>query len=362
MRARGTLSIVVAAVAVALVLTGCSPGEPPAANTAKVVRSPSPSATPVAPVAVVPTVRVPATCDQLIPQTLADQAAGAHVELTSSPGQPFPSNSANDRVGALSCVWANGDVSSSAPDVIIVSLVVVPTPSRASFEYFRQGEQIGSDDTRSSLGQDSYTYCPDHMTQICGFHEFTPAYGIKGTVWSVSATHEALQAAVQSLLRQVHAVVATLGAPAPLWQPAGHTLRGASGCDTLATPAKLTSTVGLVSPRPVKTDEGEYSTSIFDADRQVGGFWCTWSGDAKDSGAVTVDVLPGGSSYAESARGDDARDVPGLGDTAFWSSSRLNVIADSAWLQIRVSSDGAATEEQLVQLARATLANLGYAG
>jgi hypothetical protein len=263
---------------------------------------------------------------------------------------------------ALSCVWANGDVSSWAPDVIIVSLVVVPTPSRAGFESFRQGEQVGSDDTPSSLGPDTYTYCPEYTAQICGFHEFTPAYGIKGTVRNVSATRDAQQAAVQSLLRQVHAVVATLGTPAPLWQPAGRTLRGASGCDALATPAQLTSTVGLVSPRPVKTDEGEYSTSMFDADRQVGGFWCTWSGDAKDSGAVTVDVLPGGSSYAESARGGDAREVRGLGDSAFWASSRLNVIADSAWLQVRVSSDGAADEDQIVQLARVALADLGYAG
>ena len=53
--------------------------------------------------------------------------------------------------------------------------------------------------------------------------------------------------------------------------------------------------------------------------------------------------------------------MPGIGDAAFRSGDTLDVIADGAWLQVRVSG-GDASQEQRLALARQELANVGYAG
>jgi hypothetical protein len=162
-------------------------------------------------------------------------------------------------------------------------------------------------------------------------------------------------------LEQVHRVVAALGRPAPLWAPTP-TLKGAHDCDGLATADQLTSLGGLPAPGIVKSDDGEYSVSLFDIDRQVGGYWCSWnSDDPSVKGGISVAVLPGGAEYAAKARPADSSDVPAIGESAYVSpDGTLNVVAAGGWVQVAGSEGSSA--DQYVALAKQVLVNVGYTG
>jgi hypothetical protein len=342
---------------IALLVAGCAVGAPQAATTS---HTPHAAATSVpSPTPTAPTVRVSATCDQLVPPSLVDQIAGEHLEPTSYKPRPYPSDRANARVGVLRCLWSDGDVEAEAAPWVL-SLDVVPNASRDGFEGYRTGEGVGSQDSPSSLGPDSYTYCPDFGGAVCGYHALLPDYGFVGTVRNLQLGTAAKQAAVEKLLAQVYPIVAALGAPAPVWQPPAPALKGASDCGGLATAAQIASIVGITDPNVVKSDGGEYSTSIFDSDRQVGGHWCTWDpGTGGGSESVQISVLPGGATYFEQLRDKGATAQQGVGEAAYWSgAAKLDVVDHSGWLQITGVGD-AVTRDQLVALAQQVLANLG---
>lgn len=343
-------SLVVSA-ALALILTGCAhsvPGARPTAHTA----SPTPTPTPV--ITTQP-VRVPTTCDQLVPAgVLARIGTGLVPEEASH--TPYLSSWMNERVGALTCSWSNGAGDSSA-DLLRFVVTVGPEVTREGFEGFLNGEQ-GAGIHYPAGGPDTYTLRV--QDRPVGFFFLTPHYGVAANLVAGLGGHFPSDADAIAL-NQVSGVVSALAAPGPLWTPSP-TLTGATGCDGLATADQLGSLGGLPSARVVKSDAGEYSLSVFDIDRQVGGYWCAWvSDEASDTASISVSVLPGGAEYAKKVRPAGSVDVPGVGASAYRSpDGELNVIADGGWVQVH-GYDGV-TPEQQTALAKQVLLNVGYSG
>ncbi|GAB3585533.1 hypothetical protein GCM10027406_34040 [Leifsonia lichenia] len=304
---------------------------------------------------------MPTSCDALASQALVDQAAGTHLPTSSPAVTPNPPGYGNQRMGVLTCEWATTDPNTDAGPAVRIS--VVPDATRAGFEAFRTGESVASGDTPSSVGPDAYTYCAGDPAVVCGFHALLPHYGIIGTVYAGGSTlADDTRQAVAAMLAQTYGVVYALAAPAPVWQPPAPALRGARDCDGIVTAEQVTATTGVGPTHAAKSDDGEYSSSLFDVAHQVGAFWC---GLVEDDGGTsfTIGVLPGGATYLEHLRGSDAVEQPGVGDAAFWApNGDLNVVADSGWLQLRaVPGEGQAapTHDQLAALAKQVIANLG---
>ncbi|NEN07326.1 hypothetical protein G3T36_15810 [Diaminobutyricibacter tongyongensis] len=333
-------------------LAACAPSAPPAALPASApVASSTP--TPTSPVATGPTLRVNTTCDDLVPPAMVQQLAGKALSTVVPTGTTSPTSFGNARVGALECRWSDGGTPGF--DGIALYLTVGPDVTRDGFDYYLHGES-GGDAKPSTVGPDAYLMSQGGTP--VGFVFLTAHYGVSAYVYKPAAVTLAPTAA-STLLEHVYGIVSALPAPAPLWRPTPD-LRGTTGCDGLATAGQVATTVGLDSPRVVKDDGGEYSTSLFDIDRQVGGYWCVWVSDTGSSAYASVAILPGGASFAPKARVAGSRDIAGLGDSAFVSpDGRLDVIAANGWIQL---GDPGATEEQLVALARTVLQNNGYQG
>lgn len=350
MHGRIALSLAVS-LGAALVLTGCAQGAPAGQSTSHTA-IPSPTPTP-APVMTTQPVRVPTTCDQLMPPTALAQI-GTGLVPEEETHTAYLSSWMNDRVGALTCSWSNG---AADADVLRLIVTVGPEVTREGFEGFLNGEQ-GGGIHYPDAEPDSYTLRVGDKP--IGFLFLTPHYGAAANLVAGPNAHFPADADATSL-RQIYGVVSALGAPGPLWTPSP-TLTGATGCDGLATADQLGSLGGLPSAREVKSDAGEYSLSVFDIDRQVGGYWCTWlSDDSSVTASISVGVLPGGGEYAKKVRPAGSVDVPGVGTSAYRSpDGELNVIAAGGWVQVR-GYDGV-TPEQQTALTKQVLLNVGYTG
>lgn len=356
-RSSASILIVAVAAALAIALTGCAQPAPAAPQTTAVA-TPTPSPTTTA--AAVPSVRVQTTCDALTTQALLDQSAGTHLPVSSFAPGASPTNYANERMGVLTCTWSTDDPTTYQGPAVTIS--VVPGATEAGFQAYRTGEAVGSQDTASAVGPEAYTICQGDPVILCGFHALLPGYGLVGTVRSSTASTDAVRSAVDAMLARSYAVVAALPAPAPVWQPPKPALRGATTCDGLATTAQLSATTGVGTTHVAKSDDGEYSGSIFDIGHQVGSYWCGWVEDGGDT-SISIGVLPGGATYLQHLRGSDASAQSGVGQAAFWApNGALNVVTDSGWLQVSAvaGTNGVApTKVQLVALAKQVIANLG---
>jgi len=339
------------AVAAVIVLAGCAntqAGTPASRTAAPAVSSPSPTPTPTSQAQ-----RIPTTCDALMPSSLlAEIGAGLTPEDRHT---EFATTWADERVGALSCRWSNG---AEWPDSLLVQVSVGPEVTRTAFEGFLNGEQ-GGGTPAPAVASDAYTLAASGTPD--GFLFLTPHYGVLAGLYPGSSVSLSSDAAMRAL-EHVHGVVAGLPAPGPLWVPTPN-LRGATDCDSLATTAQLGEFGGLPAARTMKSDGGEYSTSLFDIDRQVGGYWCIWGADdATVSGTISVSVLPGGAEYAARARPAGSTDVAGIGEAAYVTPKGvLNVVASRGWLQVS-GSDGRPSIEQAKALAKQVLVNVGYTG
>ncbi|WP_231946827.1 hypothetical protein [Leifsonia sp. 21MFCrub1.1] len=335
----------------ALVLAGCAQGAPAGQSTSHTAM-PSPTPTPT-PVITTQPVRVPTTCDQLMPPAALAQI-GTGLVPEEEKHRANLSSWMNDRVGALTCSWSNG---AADADLLQFIVKVGPEVTREGFEGFLNGEQ-GGGIHYPGAEPDSYTLRV--QDKPIGFLFLTPHYGVAGYLVAGLNAHFPADADATSL-RQIYGVVSALGAPGPLWTPSP-TLTGATGCDGLATADQLGSLGGLPSAREVKSDAGEYSLSVFDIDRQVGGYWCWWlSEDSSVTASIAVGVLPGGGEYAKKVRPAGSVDVPGFGTSAYRSPDGvLNVIAAGGWVQMG-GYDGV-TPEQQTAFTKQVLRNVGYTG
>lgn len=333
--------------ALALLLSGCAANVPGAVVTTSPA-SPSPTPTPV--VTAQP-VRVPVTCDDLVPTAeVAKISAGLSAEAASHSASLTSWN--DDRVGALRCAWSNG---ADGDDQLRVTVTVAPEVAREGFEAYLNGEQ-GGGTAVPSVGADAYIQRV--QDRPFGFVFLTSHYGARAYL-EAGPNVQLASDADTTLLTQVHGVVAGLDAPGPLWKPSPD-LKGASSCEGLASLEQVEASTGLPSPDVVKSDSGEYSASSFDIDRQVGGFSCFW-GSANGAGFVSAAVLPGGASYAPNSRVTGSVDVAGVGESAFLTpDGMLNVVADHGWVQVK--GDGNITRDQLTALAKQVLVKVGFGG
>ncbi|MEV8214583.1 hypothetical protein [Leifsonia sp. NPDC077715] len=349
---RFRVSGVVGLVALVALLAGCAAPSP--ASTTAPPRTPSATPTPTATAADAPTVRVPLTCDQLVPPGVVSAAFRAPVHSVPVDPARNPASYADKRVGSLKCIWAEGDPAESAAKQQVYGWVsVVPGVTRQGFENFRSGIDVGGMDRPLGSEPDTYSTCEPASFQFCGFFALTGDYALSAGTWDYgTGTYDTQSAWVAAVSGAALPAVRALPSPAPLWQPAGRTLSGADNCDDLIPEGDLAAILG-VEAQPIKSDDGENALSTLEINHVVHSYWCAWS--TGDAGAHAA-VLPGGAVYAEKTRPADAVDVTGLGDSAYRTGSELDMIAQGGWVQVRV--DPAFSDDQLFAIAKRVLADV----
>ncbi len=335
----------------ALILAGCAEPAAPAREATTAIATPTP--TPA--VAAAPSLRVPATCDQLAPASVL--ASGFRTEVVAQTFTPSrtPAAYADQRAGALSCRWESPERWPGTDQAAINAWVtVVPGATSAAIEHEKAGGW--GPGTPLGNGTEGFQFCAPELFQLCGFVARVGAYGISGGVWDYGeATYESQSAALHALESASIPAVAGLAAPVALWQPASGTLRGASDCDGLLTPDQISTTTGWQDVHAVKSDGGENALSTLEANGLVGSYYCAFS-TGVDQG-VSASVLPGGASYALATRPADAVDVAGIGTSAYRSGDGIDIVADSGWVQVSMSG-GSTDDAPLIALARQVLANV----
>ncbi|WP_025155467.1 hypothetical protein [Leifsonia aquatica] len=347
----------VAALGGLVLLSGCSAPAPAGTPTRTAVAA-SPTASPA--VAAAPTVRVPTTCDRLVP---ADVVAGAFrtaVQPVTVEAPRVPAGYADDRAGVLTCVWSSVPADRIASEKALYGWVtVVPDATRADVDAQLAGSMFGGSVPVAGV-LDTVESCSASGYQWCGFVSYPGNYAVIGGVWDYGdPTYESQSKTIAALATASVPVVRALAAPAPLWQPPGAGLSGAGDCDAMLTHDQIQSASGLTGLHVVKADDGEYAFSTLGTNSRVDSYSCTWSADQQ--AGIGASVLPGGAGYALSTRPADAVDVSGLGDSAFRSGDTLDVIAAGGWVQVAYTGS-AANPDVLVALAKQELANVGYRG
>lgn len=350
--------VLLALVAALSACAGAAPAETPRASA-----SASPTPTPTATPAAAPSVRVPATCDQLVPQDVVAGAFRVAVEPVRPPHPRSPGTYADERAGVLTCSWSSDEVGFSvAPGAIYGWVTVVPDATRADVEDMLGGSMFGDHEPLSSV-PDTTSSCSALDFQWCGFIAYSDRYSVIGGVWDYGdATLESQQKVIDALASASVPVVRTLASPEPLWQPPGVTLTGATACEGMLTDAQIESITGWTGVHDVKSDGGENALSTLRTNARVHSYLCSWAADQTDV-SLTASVLPGGASYAIATRPAGAVEIDGLGDAAFRSAGdgSVDVIAAGGWVQVEAPV-GAVTDDMLLALARQELANVGYTG
>ncbi|HEV7183178.1 MAG: hypothetical protein ACHP7F_02985 [Actinomycetales bacterium] len=344
----------------ALLLTGCTPAVPttPGASAGS-------TSTPTPKPATAATVRVPTTCQALVPRHDVDAAAGAATEPAVPTRTHTPVSYTDDRVGALTCAWkvgTGGDASNSSS----VTITIVPGVTKQAFDDRRHGISVGGTDVQAAFGDDSYTVCYFEGTGTgCSFAELANGYGVLGGVYRAGTQEDkTLAAADSALFGQVNGAVVALASPAPLWEPSGPTVHGVSTCDGIATPAQISAVFPATDPHEVKGEGGEDAISTLGAAQLVGAYYCIVGGltGVQYEAGLRLAVLPGGASYVAAAKradpqGTAAQGVSGIGDSAFYypATGTLDVVAGNGWVQVALKG---AQLDKLELMARAVISNL----
>jgi hypothetical protein len=353
-RIRGAFAVL----AFAALLTGCSGAAPAGTPSGAPVAAPTPTPTPTP--AAAPTTRVPATCEQLVPSDVVAGAFRLDVEPVTVTPSRAPSSYADDRAGVLTCRWSSGPL--DQPAVLYGWVTVVPDATRSDVDAELAGSMFGGGTPVDGL-PDTVESCSGYGYQWCGFVSYPGRYAVIGGVWDYGTpTFESQSKVIVDLASASVPAVRALPSPAPLWQPQGATLKGATDCEGMLSADQIHTATGLTGLHVSKSDGGENSFSTLRTNTRVGSYWCAWGADQQ--AGISASVLPGGAGYATSTRPSDAVDVPGLGDSAYRTSgtqTTLDVIADGGWVQVAGYGDEV-TDDALVALARQELANVGYLG
>ncbi|MGH1547924.1 hypothetical protein ACRAWB_01565 [Leifsonia poae] len=354
--------IIAVAAALLGIMSGCAaptPGGSGPTTTAVASQSPTPT------VASAPTVRVPATCDQLVPAAVRDAATGTHVALASDlPGGHSALMYADRRVGALVCSWEGGITDPTQPWLKpSVWVGVLPGSSPDAFSFFKGNS--GAEDQ-----SDPFFVCGGLSPATCAFGGTRDGYQWLGTVSVGSGSID--QTAARAVFDSARSVVAGLGAPGPLWQPQGGSLRGVTTTDDFAPLDRLQAAAGTGPLRVVKSEGGENEVSALGSSEIVGGNWAFFIADGSEG--FSVGVLPGGgfgfddrhehplagtTDIRRAAIGEEAYfSRPGStvpGDTTPSRDTLLDVKVKNSWVQV---GSVALTDDQLLAVARAVIENL----
>jgi hypothetical protein len=370
-RSRRTTILVVLAVLVALIaiataviaLTGGSIiglGTPAATSTPVTATTTStPTAVPTStprptepPAPAAPVVRVPATCEQLLPQSVAEAIVGGPLAAFSgSAHTASPMSFVGDRVGQLGCAFSEtgGSVYDSA--AYEVGITVVPDVSDEAFEQTVQREGIFVGTPEPSIGPDTYSACvpsPGTRPNSCSFIAHVGGYGVSLSSAFATTITEQQMAETRARFVDLRAAIEELGEPGALWQPDGPRLRGASDCAGLIDPAELAAALGIEAVEEYKSAEGEYNGSPFFADEQVGAYYCSWTDADRSAGVgASIAVLPGGAVYREEGLTADpdlvwspAPDYPGEAAISVGpDASQVSLAIDGGWLTVTAPSD-----------------------
>ncbi|MFE4470056.1 hypothetical protein ACFRFH_14685 [Leifsonia sp. NPDC056824] len=364
LRASTVLRASGAALLAVTLLTSCAAPSP--AGPTPTLRPSTP--TPTATVPSAPTVRVATSCDALLPAASAKAAAGAGVQPREwAPDTRNAVQYGDLRAGALTCEY-RGELSGAsawfAPDVFVGVLPTLGANDR--FGVFANIAGV-------TVDGDRYFGCPDYPGQTPTFCEFGAIVGDYQVIGSVGLPDRTTldQAAVRKVFDDATAVVGRLGAPAPLWQPAGGSLRGVTSPDGFLPPERIAAVLGVSSVDSPKAEGGEYTTTRLASAQLSGSYWAQFS-DQGGTAGVGMAVVPGGASYYDDIKRtpvpgtSDVQAVPGLGDDAYLSTFRLDlpggpggpipyldVKVKNSWLQFSDASPAV-----LEQLAREVIANL----
>lgn len=322
--------------------------------------TPTPTATPtVPPPPPAPVVRVPATCDQLLPQSAAEGiVGGALTTAVSGDHSRSPVSFVGDRVGELRCSFSD-DGSPTWQGHSGVMISVVPDVSAEAFAKTAQKEGVFVESPEPGIGPHTYSACADatYQARSCSFITWIGGYGL-----SVSAVADGMTAEQRVATREqfivIRDAVAALGAPGPLWQPVPPSTRSAIGCDELVPSAALAAQLGVAEMREFKSMEGEYNGTPFFSNEQVGAYFCSWSDtDPAGSASVSVALLPGGAGYRGEGLAADpsltwqpAPDYPGdaaVADTG-GGSSTVSIAIDGDWLMVSAPTDSLRSVTDLV--------------
>lgn len=359
-----TIAAIVGAAALLALVSGCAaptPGGSRPTTTTTAVADPSPTPT----AASAPTVRVPATCDQLVPAGMRDAAAGSHLATASDlPGGYSPLAYADRRAGALVCVWEGEVADPSRPWLRpSVWVGVLPGSSPDALGFFK-GEW-GAEDQ-------SYPFfvCPAFSPSICAFGGTRDGYQWLGSVSSGGGDID--QSAARAVFDSARSAVGGLGAPGPLWEPQGGSLRGVTTTDGFAPTDRLKAAADIGPLHVAKSEGGENAVSALGSSELVGGNWAFFVADGSDGFAVGV--LPGGGfgfddRHAHPLAGTtEIRPAP-IGDEAYFSrpgstvadpteqsrATTLDVKVKNSWVQVESIE---LTDDQLVAVARTVIENL----
>jgi hypothetical protein len=314
--------------------------------------SATPSATPA--VAAAPSVRVPTTCEDMLPSARAAELLDTEVSLVEPrlTGTPAtnPGNWADERAGALTCEYqATADDPSTARAVFVL---IVPDTTLDDVVATATGEPGGTPDP--GISPTALSVCSQGFG--CTMWDQVGPYGLSFGLRAPAVAEDAQGFAAEA--SDLVAAIAALPAPDPLWQPQGATLTGADSCDSLVDQDLLVDVLGP-SERVFKADEGEYSLSSFGTNARVGSFWCSWTGDG-GSGASAA-VLPGGASFLDPVL--EASEVPWLAapdlpGQAFLTAdgTTAHILIDSGWVRVTVSLD---LEGRLPELVASVMDHVG---
>ncbi|NQX34371.1 hypothetical protein [Herbiconiux sp. VKM Ac-2851] len=357
---RARAAALIGVVAVAALLAGCS-GAGTAVPTTTVAAAPStaaPSPTPTNPPA--PVVRVPSSCDQLLPQPLAEAIADRPLEEQPVAQFANPVFYTDARVGALSCGWVdlNERETGVEPGVVIR---IVPGVTEDDYDDYVSGEAWAGAPPAPEISDTAQGSCTNG---VCGFTDRVGAYAVSlraANSIGVAIT-ETQKADSIDAVASIVAAAATWADPEPVWQPVGTTLTGATSCDGLIDPARLVQITGTELTE-FKGEGGEYSNSSYRSAGQVGAWWCSWAvARSTDTAGVFAAVLPGGASYfagssaAEPDKGwSPIMDYPGEAyGTA--DGGEVAVLVDGGWVDVRGPG------EVLPALVDEVLGNVGAVG
>ncbi|NQX28487.1 hypothetical protein HQQ81_14160 [Microbacteriaceae bacterium VKM Ac-2854] len=294
--------------------------------------TPTPTSTPVAPAEPenppAPTVRVPSTCDAVLPVAVAAELAGPTATSVPLSRAGFsPDSYAIERVGGLICRFE------SAPEEnknVVLTIVPLADPSAA---------RVGSDtaDPEPAISSTARSYCSGGVR--CWLLDHVGSYGVQLFGWNLD---DAQRESARAVMASIVAATAAFAAPAPLWEPTGATIRGALDCAGFTDDAAMSAAVGttMVGGPP----ENEGNADFWRSASSVGSGSCQWisTDPSGDSPFVYASVLPGGASYFDTEASElswfAAPDYPG--DAYVSEDGRhASVLVDNGWLYVGAPAD-----------------------
>lgn len=374
MRARGRplKALVPLLVGIGL-LTGCAPGsagaDPLPTAATPVPQTPTATPTPTPTLSAAPSSRVALACDQLADRDEVAEALGGPAMPVSTPDRAPELVLADRQWGVLSCAWAAGSLDELGEGDVL-SITVVPDVSEQVWQDLVP-LMSGGGSAEQPYGSESYRWCDDDGFGCSLDARLANGYWVSSAVSRTSAL-DAGAAPLAALLGQAVTAVSALGAPPPVWRPAGLSSYPAQpSCDELVSPDEVSDAFGA----PVEgAEHGGPTTQLavhYATALPLGAKSCIWQWSGEQAGEVaaagvyaTVTRLPGGSWAFPELRAAGGRSLTtALGDALLTDSTRNGVTSTTLYQVagsdlVVVESPGwdgrdASTEAILFDLAKA---------